>query len=142
MSLGRSFAAAVALVLGLGSPGAEAQPQRLTVELNKLETAESGACQAYFLFRNGTGQTLEAFELSLAILDEQGVIDRLLSIDAAPVPAQRTTLRLFEIPGIGCDRISEVILHDVPACAAPGDEPVDCFAMMDLVSRADARLIK
>ena len=38
--------------------------------------------------------------MSLAIFDASGVIDRLLSIDAAPLPAARTTLKLFEIPDI------------------------------------------
>ena len=47
--------------------------------------------------------------MSLAILDGNGVIDRLLSIDAAPLPADRTTLKLFEIPGLACANISQVL---------------------------------
>ena len=132
---------AFAVALALLPAGAQGQERRLVVELNKLEPAE-GTCQAFFLFRNGTGRTLQAFELSLAVLDSDGVIDRLLSIDAAPVPLDRTTLRLFEIPGMACDEISEIILHEVPSCAAQDDEPLDCFSILELVSRADARLVK
>ena len=135
-------AAAMMCLLAVATTPASAQGDRLTVELNKLEPGEAGGCQAYFLFRNATGQTLEALELSLAVLDSEGVIDRLLSIDAAPVPQDRTTLRLFEIPEIGCENISEIILHDVPACSAQGQEVMDCFAAMALVSRAGVRLIK
>lgn len=79
---------------------AHAQDAQLTVELNKFEASENGGCRAFFLFRNQSGKAFEGFEMSLAILDTQGVIDRLLNIDAAPLPVARTTLKLFEIPEI------------------------------------------
>ncbi|MEE8500504.1 MAG: hypothetical protein V3S27_08005, partial [Kiloniellales bacterium] len=81
----------------LWSSGASAQSGQLVVELNKFETIENG-CRTFFLFRNQTGMTFQGFEMSLAILDKQGVIDRLLTVDAAPLKAERTTLKLFEIP--------------------------------------------
>jgi len=69
-----------------------AQDGKLTVELNKFEASDTGGCRAFFLFRNETGNAFEGFEMSLAILDSDGVIDRLLNIDAAPLPVARTTL--------------------------------------------------
>lgn len=114
----------------------------LTVELNKVEDGEGGACRAFFLFRNDTGTTLEGFEMALAILDSDGVIDRLLTVDAAPLPAARTTLKLFEIPDTACANISEVLLHDVPACRPQNGDEMDCFDIMQLESRADATLVK
>ena len=114
----------------------------LTVELNKFEPGEAGGCRAYFLFRNETGLAFEELELSLAVIDADGVIDRLLTIDAAPVPAARTTLKLFEIPEIACDGISEVLLHELPACRPQNAEPLDCFERLELVSRTPAPLVK
>lgn len=119
---------------------AAAQDTGITVELNKLEASDTAACRAFFLFRNSTETTFEAFELSIAVLDTQGVIDRLLTIDAAPLPVQRTTLKLFEIPEIGCDQLSELIVHDIPACKPENAEPVDCYGLVDWVSRTDVRL--
>ena len=132
--------ALVALLLAASS--AAAQPGRIGVELNKLEDGEDGACRAFFLFRNVGDVTLEGFEMSLAILDGGGVIDRLLTIDAAPLPASRTTLRLFDIPETGCAGISEIILHDIPVCEAADAEPRDCYALIDLASRATAELVR
>lgn len=120
----------------------EAQTGTLTVELNKLEPGEGAACRAFFLFRNDLGRTLEAFEMSLAILDQQGIIDQLLTVDAAPVPLERTTLKLFEFPGIGCDAISEILLHDIAACRPQNGEDMDCFAVLDLTSKATVPLVK
>jgi len=118
-----------------------ASAQTLTVELNKLENVDSG-CQAYFLFQNGLEQNLEGFEMSLAILSPDGIIDRLLTIDAAPLPAQRTTLKLFEIPGTDCGQIGEVLLHDIPVCKPQNGQELDCFSFLELNSRAAAPLVK
>jgi hypothetical protein len=68
--------------------------------------------------------------------ERAGVIDRLLTIDAAPLPARRTTLKLFDIPEIPCDAVGEIILHDIARCEAEGGGAVDCFAILDLSSRA------
>lgn len=138
--------AALALTLAI-SPAASlaqsaSQDGMLTVELNKFEPSESNGCRAFFLFRNQSGKAFEGFEMSLAILDQDGVIDRLLNIDAAPLPVARTTLKLFEIPDIGCDGISEILLHAIETCKPQNEEETDCFPMVALASRASAALVK
>ena len=131
---GREAASQDATAPGLDGP--------LVVELNKLEEGESGACRAFFLFRNQTGRAFEGFELSLALMDTDGVIDQLLTVDAAPLPVARTTLKLFEFPDVSCSAIAELLLHDVGACRPQNGEEMDCFAFMELDSRADAALVK
>jgi len=120
----------------------QAETGRLKVELNKVEEIEGGGCRAFFLFRNQTDKSFAGFEMSLAILDGQGVIDRLLSIDAAPLPVQRTTLKLFEIPQISCTDISEILLHDVTSCQPQNEDQMDCFPILDLGSKTSAQLVK
>ncbi|MGX0978297.1 hypothetical protein ACSSVY_004037 [Roseovarius sp. MBR-51] len=121
---------------------ATAQERGLTVELNKFEPAEDGGCRAFFLFRNETGMAFDGFAMSLAILDGQGVIDRLLNIDAAPLPVARTTLKLFEIPQIACSDISEILLHAIDSCQPQNEDNIDCFPLVKLVSRTTAPLVK
>jgi len=137
----RNLALCIAMVLTAAAPAA-AEQGRLTVELNKLEDAEGGGCQAFFLFRNQSGLTLEAFEMSLAILDLSGVIDRLLTVDAAPLPADRTTLKLFEIPDMVCSSVTEILLHEIAACRPQNAEEIDCFDIVSLDSNATAKLVK
>ncbi len=120
---------------------AVATAQSLTVELNKLEDVETG-CQAFFLFQNGLADNLTGFEMSLAILTNDGIIDRLLTIDASPLPAQRTTLKLFEIPEIQCAAIGDILLHDIGACTPQNGEELDCFSFLELNSRANSALVK
>ena len=134
-------AAALFAVSGLLSPAA-AQSGELFVELNKFEASEGGGCQAFFLFRNATGKSFEGFEMSLAILDGDGIIDRLLSIDAAPLPIERTTLKLFAIPETSCTDISEILLHDITSCKPQNEDELDCFSFLRLNSKTDAALVK
>ncbi len=128
--------------LALSTQYLVARTPGLAVELNKFETAENGSCRAFFLFRNDSGKSFAGFEMSLAILNGSGIIDQLLSIDAAPLPAARTTLKLFEIPDIACDAISEILLHDLPSCQPQNEDEMDCFPILDLVSRTSAGLVK
>lgn len=125
-----------------GRAGTGADTGTLTVELNKFEQIDGGGCRAFFLFRNRTGKSLDGFEMSLAILDGQGVIDRLLSIDAAPLPVARTTLKLFEIPDIACADISEILLHELTSCKPQNEDEMDCFPILGLNSKTSAALVK
>lgn len=114
----------------------------LTVELNKLEDGDNGDCRAFFLIHNATGRSFEAFEMSLALLDGSGVINQLLTIDAAPLPTDRTTLKLFEFPGLACGDMSEILLHDITACRPQNGEEMDCFPVLSLESKAPTALVK
>ncbi len=130
------------VAVALAPVASTAQTGKLSVDLNKFEPSEGGGCRAFFLFRNQTGMTFEGFEMSLAILDTAGVIDRLLTIDAAPLPVGRTTLKLFEIPETPCESISEILLHEIASCRPQNAEEMDCFPILDLTSRTPARLVQ
>lgn len=137
--MSRSFAI-ILLVMVPQLSRAETGP--LLVELNKMEEIDGGGCRAFFLFRNQTGKSFAGFEMSLAILDGDGIIDRLLSVDASPLPVQRTTLKLFEIPETSCSNISEILLHDVTSCQPQNEVQMDCFPILTLGSRATTKLVK
>ncbi len=141
MSLMKNLIGAAALAICAAFP-AGAEPGRLLVELNKFEEIETGGCRAFFLFRNQTDTSFAGFEMSLAILDTNGVIDRLLAIDAAPLPVARTTLKLFEIPETTCAGISEILLHELTSCQPQNADEIDCFPILDLNSKTTAALVK
>lgn len=136
-----TFGAIITATFAQPTP-AHAESGILSIELNKFEANENGGCQAFFLFRNQTDLTFEGFEMSFAVLDTKGIIDRLLTIDAAPLPAARTTLKLFEIPEISCDGISALLLHELASCQPQNENEMDCFPILDLVSRTSATLEK
>ena len=132
---------AAALLAAVSSGAAAQSDGALSVELNKLEPLDGG-CRSFFLFRNGVGRGFAAFEMALAILRPDGVIDSLLTIDAAPLPADRTTLKIFELPETACGDVGALLLHDIPACEAADGGEIDCFEAIELDSLADAALSK
>lgn len=135
----------ISCTLFLGTVGAvpvSAEEGRLGIELNKLEETDAGACRAMFLFRNGTTFSLSGFEMSLAVINSDGIIDRLLTLDAAPLPKARTTLKLFEIPERSCDGMSEMIMHDITTCTPQNGTEIDCYDVIELGSRSAVALTK
>jgi hypothetical protein len=139
MKLIKSFL--ITLAFALIGQAAQTQETGLSVELNKFEGVDGG-CQAYFLFRNTTAQNFEGFEMSLAVLDSGGVIDRLLTIDAAPLPTSRTMLKLFAIPDLQCEAIGTILLYDIGVCKPQNEAEIDCFAILSLNSRTSVPLVK
>lgn len=132
----------VAMVFGLGGAMQVAAGDLVRVELNKVEAAQGGGCSTYFLFRNSFSEAFKVLEMSLAVMDKAGVINQLLTINAAPIPAERTTLKLFDIPDIDCGQISEILVHDIPACEAENTEAMACYSVVGLDSKAAIGLIK
>lgn len=135
-----TITAAIALLTVWAGP-ASAQAERLIVELNKFEAIDNG-CRTFFLFRNQTVNAFQGFEMSLAILNDEGIIERLLTVDASPLPAERTTLKLFEIPETTCESVGEILLHEISRCETDQGGQMDCFDIVDLSSRTSAPLVK
>jgi len=142
--MGRTFilATITAATLAAAGSGVLAAPGQLTVELNKFEQNDNGNCSAFFLFRNETEKSFDGFQMSLAVLDQNGVIDRLLSINAAPLPSARTILKVFEIPDTTCTDVSEILLHEMTSCKPQNEAETDCFPFLKLDSKASAGLVK
>jgi hypothetical protein len=133
-------AAALALGVWFGSgPLLAATP--VTIELNKLETVES-ACRAYLVFRNATQSSFSAFRLDLVLFGKDGVISRRLAVEAAPLAPGRTSVKLFDIQGVGCGDISQVLLNDIVACKDASGDRTDCMGSVDLVSKTPAGFSK
>ena len=134
----------VALALALlGSPigAAAAEEGGLRVELNRLEPLDD-ACRVYLVLANGTAEAFDAFKLDLVLFDTDGVIARRLAVEAAPLRAQKTSVKLFDLDALPCDRIGTVLLNDVLACSGTSGPVADCVARIETASRASAQLVK
>jgi len=97
----------------------------LEIELNKLESVE-GACRSYMVFRNGTEIAYQSLRLDLVLFGKDGVIMRRLALEAAPLAPGKTTVKLFDVQGIACGDIAQVLLNDVTACRDASGARSDC----------------
>jgi hypothetical protein len=120
---------------------AHAQDDGIGIELNKLEPV-SAACRAYLVFENRTARAFDPFKLDLVMFDRDGVIAKRVAVEAGPLPAGKTSVKLFDVGGLGCGDIRRVLLNSVMACGTPGDARADCTALARPASRTEASFIK
>ena len=107
----------------------------IRVELNRMETVGE-ACQPYLVFENQAGYALSELQLDLVLFDADGVVADRLAINAAPLPAGKTSLVVFQVPSMTCERVGRLLLNSVLACAGGPLAPEQC---LDLV-RTESRL--
>jgi len=143
----RGAIAAAMMTVGLGVPvmaqnsGGESAGGSISLELNKLETTDGG-CRAYMVLRNPTDVRYEKFNLELLIFDVDGVISKRLAVPFEPLRANKTSVSLFDMSGLDCAKVGELLLNDFFDCeTAEGGVP-GCLDKVTLSSRADARFYK
>ena len=123
------------LAAGLASASEEA----LKVELNAIETA-GGKCRLSFVVENGSAVAIDSLKLDLAIFGRDGAIALRLLTEMAPIRANKTVVRSFDV-GSDCATIGSVLVNNVTACAPASLG--DCLDRLSLSSRiANLRLFR
>ena len=127
--------AAIAMAALAGSAAtvsaAGAQPSGLAVELNKLETYDKG-CRAYVVVNNTGEVAFQSVKLDLVLFQPDGVIARRFAVDLAPLRAAKKTVKLFDIEGLACEKISSVLVNDVLECKADTGVVADCLSKLSV----------
>ena len=122
-------------------PAGAADPPKLSLELNKLETVEKG-CRVYLVVANSTDTGYAALKLDLALFQPDGVIGKRVAIDLSPVKPQKRTIKLFDLDGYPCDRIASVLLNDVTECRSDAGPVDNCVGAIALSSLSNVKLTK
>jgi hypothetical protein len=132
----RALLAAAALFGPLLAPeGRAAEPGgTLRVELNRLEPREGGACRVWLVLGNRGAEGLDPVRLDLVLFGRDGIVARRVAVDVGPLPAGRTQARIFDLPGLDCGTVGQILLNDLLACG--GTEPAARDACMDRLSLA------
>ena len=127
MRLSRIFALGAALVV-VGAPayGQEA----LIVDLNRLED-RGDACRLHFVFTNPTDRVFEQLTFDLVLFDADGVIAERVALEAAPLLADKTIVKQFDIAGRVCADISRVLINDIGGCVDQSGPVESCIAMIE-----------
>ncbi|HMR34144.1 MAG TPA: Tat pathway signal sequence domain protein [Geminicoccaceae bacterium] len=137
----RRAAGALALLLVANAASAAAEGPALRIELNRLEPLDK-ACRVYLVLANGTAESFESFKLDLVLFDTDGVIARRLAVETAPLRPEKTSVKLFDLDDLACDRVGTVLVNDVLACSTAAGPIGDCVTRVETASRASAQLVK
>ena len=133
--VGAAFAMLIASNSAVGSD------ESVLVELNKLEPSE-GDCRAYLVMENRSASAFESLKLDVVVFDTDGIVAKRLAVEAAPLPLGKTSLKVFDIGGLSCDRVGRVLLNEVMTCADDAQARGDCLELMSTSSRATISFIK
>jgi len=130
-----------AACLTIGALPALAEPNALTVELNKLEPQGAG-CRAYMVVQNDDSTAYSTFKLDLVLFQQDGVIGRRFAMDLAPLKAQKRTVKLFDLDNIACDKIGSFLINDVVECKTDAGPVDNCLAGITVKSLTGVQLMK
>jgi hypothetical protein len=119
----------------------------IPLELNKLEplSAPANGCRFYLVTSNPDAEPVTEFRLDLIVFGTDGVIARRVAVNLAPLPARKTAVRPFDLPGVPCDGVGRVLVNDVLACRIGlrvDPPPSPCLERLQLSSHARAELAK
>jgi len=126
----------------LRQPAPSAPPKsHLGLELNKLEQRGED-CVIWAVLENRLDIGFESLKLDLVFFGNDGLIQRRFALDAAPLTATKTMVKVFKIPAMRCDVLGRILVNDVVACVGSNGPLDDCLERMRVSSLAEVELIK
>ncbi|HVC51974.1 MAG TPA: Tat pathway signal sequence domain protein [Stellaceae bacterium] len=137
------FVAAVLLGTGLafGAAAAPSSPSPIGIQLNRLDD-HGGNCRASFVITNPGPEAFTGFRLDLVMFDKGGTITRRLAVDIAPLLADKTSVKIFDIPQISCAGIGSMLINDVLDCRDAKGPVADCVGRVTPTSKLPVKLMK
>jgi hypothetical protein len=113
----------------------------LMLELNKLEP-HNGGCRVYILADNRSETSYLSLKLDLVLFKPDGVIGKRLTVELAPIPAEKRSLRVFDLDTTPCDSIGSTLINEILTCNTPAGPAENCLARLSLKSLAGIQLMK
>ncbi len=113
----------------------------LHIELNKLEPNDE-SCRAYLLLQNGLDADFQSLKLDIVMFDGDGVVSKRLAVEAAPLPAGKTSLKVFNVAGLPCAGIRRVLLNAILSCVDANGPRSGCMSAVETAARGPVPLIK
>lgn len=129
------------VVLALsGNAAAEGDPA-IGVQLNTLE-ADGDDCRAHLVLENGLDEALESFQLDMVVFDEDGIIQRRMVVEMAPLRAGSISVRAFRMTATSCDSVGRILINDINVCEGSEGAIDRCADYVQVESLADVPLIR
>ncbi|MCV2894256.1 hypothetical protein [Lentibacter sp. XHP0401] len=129
----------VALSLVCSQALAEETVPTLAVELNAEVKTESG-CLLSFLVGNDHEQDIEAAVFETVLFDKSGQVDRLTLFDFGALPAGRPRVRQFQVDGLACENLGQILINGASSCKIAGADSPLCGASLKLSTRTETEL--
>ena len=130
----------LAVAAASGAAAQEAAAAKgLVVELNALAGSQKG-CLFTFVAENGLAQNISKVSFEFVIFNDKGTVERLALLDFRDLPAGKSKVRQFDVPGIKCETVKNLLINDAPVCEGEGLDKGRCMDGIVTRSKASAGL--
>lgn len=131
----------VALALAASGAGAQdaAPAGALNIELNEVAPSQKG-CKLTFVAGNEFAQSLSKVSFEFVIFDQKGLVERMAVLDFRDLPAGKTKVRQFDLPGTNCEAVKSLLINDAPACVGDDVEGDACMKGLKTGSKSAVEL--
>ena len=111
----------------------------LSIEINDLTPSEKG-CKLTFVAANALPQSLSKASFEFVLFDEKGLVERMAVLDFRDLPAGKTKVRQFDLPGTKCEAVKSLLINDAPVCAGEGVAKDACMKALKTGSKSPVEL--
>lgn len=105
----------------------------LSIQLNKLETIDTG-CRIVFVLQNDGPDAYDQLTVDLVTFDQAGLVGQRVLIELGPLRATKMSVSSFDFEAIECAAIHRVLINDITTCRTPAGPVEDCIARIALSS--------
>lgn len=127
--------ASMLVLAGAAQPAlAQQAAGKLSLELNAAQPTDKG-CRFTFVVKNELDKPLSRAAFEMALFNDAGVVGRLSVLEFKDLPAGRTKVSRFELPGVDCAKTSRILLNSATACEGDGVDPAACGKALSLSSK-------
>lgn len=131
-----------AMILSLAAPAMAQEATAasgLTIELNEVAPSAKG-CKLTFVAGNGLPQSLSKVSFEFVLFDQKGLVERMAVLDFRDLPAGKTKVRQFDLPGTKCEAVKSLLINDAPACVGEGIDKGACMTGLKTGSKSAVEL--
>ncbi len=87
----------------------------MQIDLNKAEQQED-RCRISFQFHNIMGHNVQDMVIDVAILDQQGIVQKFLMLQTGKLTQGKRRLQQYDLAHTQCGDISEILVNDISTC--------------------------
>jgi hypothetical protein len=136
-----ALAASASLVSSGMAAAEEPSPRSLSIELNRTEQQEGGACRLTFVARNGLGSTIDKLVIETVLFSASGDVLLLTLFDFEDLPLGSPRVRQFDLAGTACGALGQVLFNGVETCDGAELDPGACGVALQPSSRVETEVL-
>ncbi|WP_424179426.1 hypothetical protein [Yoonia sp. TsM2_T14_4] len=107
----------------------------IAVDLNRLDPVDN-ACRLTFVAQNALAP-LTALALETVLFDQAGRVAALTLFDFADLPQGSRRVRQFDVAGVACTDVAQVLINGVAACTGDSTTAATCAQALRVTGSVD-----